>query len=142
MKLRYPHKFDYSIHTDPELMGLPMPRLILQPIVENCFEHGFQTMAPPWRVSVDIHREEDLWCIVISDNGCGFDEKKRQQLFAQVDDYMENLDQTVSELQIGGLGLVNTILRLRLAVDDQLVYDIASAKTGGTIITLKGAMPI
>lgn len=41
MKLRFEHKIQYAVDLDPELRGLRLPRLTLQPLVENVFEHAF-----------------------------------------------------------------------------------------------------
>lgn len=138
MKLRYNNDFEYRIEADEALLDLPMPRLMLQPVLENCFEHGFRDVAPPWRIAVHTSRENNRWCISIKDNGCGMDEETRQKILWQADSLMERPD-SYSDLQIGGLGLANTILRLRLMTDDDLLYDITS-NSNGTVLTLKGTM--
>jgi len=138
MKLRHEEDFTYELEADESLLELRMPRLILQPIVENCFEHGFRSVAPPWHIAIRIAREDSRWSITVQDNGCGFDEEKRQQLLRDVDELMSNLGENYSELKIGGLGLVNTIARLRLVSDDGLVYTITPGTPNGTIVTLKG----
>ena len=140
MKLRHESDFEYQIDADESLLDLPMPRLVLQPLTENCFEHGFHSVAPPWHVQIRIFREERHWCITIQDNGCGFDEEKRLSLLHQVDELMANLGENYAELKIGGLGLVNTIARLRLVTDDQLYYSITPNQPTGTIVTLKGSL--
>ena len=141
MKLRYEDDFTYVLDVDESLLSIPMPRLILQPMVENCFEHGFQSVTPPWHVAIRMAREDGQWCISIADNGCGFDEETRSQLRQQVAHVMEHLGEAYTGLKIGGLGLVNTIVRLRLVSGDRLSYDISPNTPTGTIVTLKGMIP-
>lgn len=74
MKLRYETDFTYELAVDKSLLQMPLPRLVLQPILENCFEHGFRDMAPPWRIRVEVSRTGDRWRIAVADNGCGMSE--------------------------------------------------------------------
>ena len=39
MKVRYQSSLNYSIHVDESLLSQPVPKLIIQPIVENAMEH-------------------------------------------------------------------------------------------------------
>lgn len=49
MKIRYEDQFTYSFTIDSGINtdSLRLPRLTLQPLLENCFQHGFKTVAPP-----------------------------------------------------------------------------------------------
>ena len=59
---------------------------------------------------------------------------------AQIQDMSKNLGQSYTELQIGGLGLANTIVRLHLTMDEQVTWDICENDPQGTVITLKGLL--
>ncbi len=135
MKLRYEHDFTYALNVDQRLLAMQVPRLVLQPIVENCFDHGFRNMAPPWHISLHLRLEQDCWVMSVADNGCGFPEEQRQQLDAR----LEELGDSYGDLQIGGMGLANTILRLRLLTEDRIAYSITPNEPRGTVVTLKGA---
>ena len=136
MKVRYEHHFSYEIEIDESLLSLPLPRLVLQPLVENCFSHGFKSVEPPWRLSIRVFREENRWVIRVADNGCGFPEEKRQELLRQVESTLSDLGG--ADLQIGGLGLVNTIIRLRIMSADAISFSITPNDPTGTILTLRG----
>jgi len=140
MKMRYEDDLTYELEAEESLLTLPLPRLVLQPLAENCFDHGFRIVAPPWHVSIRVFREDRFWVIRIADNGVGFDEEKKTILTQSIDKLAENLGQTYSELKIGGLGLANTITRFRLTMDDEVSYAIEDNDPRGTVITLRGPL--
>ena len=72
----------------------------------------------------------------MADNGCGFPEEKRQELLRQVESTLSDLGG--ADLQIGGLGLVNTIIRLRIMSADAISFSITPNDPTGTILTLRG----
>ena len=49
MKVRYQSSLNYSIHVDESLLSQPVPKLIIQPIVENAIRYG-SNCAPPWNI--------------------------------------------------------------------------------------------
>lgn len=105
-QFRYQNKLHYSIQKEEELMKLQVPKMILEPIVENCIKHGFAgnvTDAQIW-IRVD-QREEDLM-ICVRDNGRGITEEKLDELKKQ----LENPSFTDEHI---GLNNVNAILKLR-----------------------------
>ena len=114
MKLRYEDQFSYSIRMDLRLDSMPIARLVLQPVVENCFEHGFKLVPPPWRIDVLGTLTQTGWEVSITDNGSGFAQAHIELLNEKVHAYIQNLPENYAELKIGGLGLANTIIRLKL----------------------------
>jgi len=138
MTIRYEKNLSYEIETDETLNTLRLPRLVLQPLVENCFTHGFKAVKPPWHVTLRAFREETQWVIQVCDNGVGFSEEKRGELQEQVEYLMKHLGAGYSELEIGGLGLASTIVRLTLMSADKLSFAITQNEPTGTIITLRG----
>ena len=138
MRLRYETNFDYLIESDPQLSELPLPRLVLQPLVENCFGHGFLDVPPPWRIRIDTRREDGYWIITVADNGSGFDAAQVRNLEQQAEALTH--DAGYAGRKIGGLGLVNTIARLRLATDGRFAFSITRNQPNGTIVTLKGPL--
>ena len=66
--------FDYTINADDEILGLYyLPKLTLQPIVENCITHAFRGINRKGHIQINIWEDMDaVYCHII-DNGCGFD---------------------------------------------------------------------
>lgn len=113
MKARYEEDFVFDIQTDPGLESIIVPKLILQPIVENCFKHGFRQTEPPWRIGVTVTVRDRRWIVAVENNGKEFDE----DVIAQLETFCERLrDSTYlfsSDLAYGH-GLESTIYRLHI----------------------------
>ena len=101
-----------------------IPRMILQPIVENSIQHGYRNREGEKRIDLQAGREDDCCCISIRDYGCGM---TKEQIRA-----VKNRDvkQTVPEKEAAhGIGLDNVIGRLRMFTEAEDVIEITS---GGT----------
>lgn len=138
MKLRYEEYFTYSIDADPRLMELPIPRLVLQPLVENCFEHGFKGVPPPWEIRIRIGISGGRWELAVSDNGKGFSDQSREEFLGKIETYSRDLPANYAKLKLGGMGLVNTIVRLKLSLNEDLEYAIHNLRPTGAEVTIKG----
>lgn len=110
MKSRYEEYFNYSINVDDALLDMPVPKLFIQPLAENCFKHGFKDAEPPWTIEISMHGTREAWQLRIKDNGSGMSPETAQGIIDRVKKFSEDSEMGC----IGGLGTVNTIVRLRL----------------------------
>ena len=140
MKVRYEEYFDYEILECAELSELRIPRMVLQPLTENCFQHGFKGVRPPWRIRVSFTREDDRFRIEVRDNGGGVTPEEIRSIHAKIDGYHGDIAATYSELRLGGMGLVNTVLRLRLSQSGPVEFEIGPAEGGGTSVVIGGKL--
>jgi sensor histidine kinase YesM len=145
MKFRFEDQFSYTISADEALLGAPMPRLVLQPVVENCFEHGFAGVDPPWEVRVVASSAEGgggdggaAWRFRIEDNGAGFGAREKSDLWRKVAAFSRDLPANYQEMKLGGLGLANTLVRLRLSMPAGFSFDIQDLSPSGTAVVLEG----
>lgn len=107
-------RFDTSLEVQflmvPEVSSIRVPKMILQPLVENFFKHGFhQRSDKPARLLISCTLEDELLHIKVEDNGEGMTESQlevvNKRLQASED---SNLGQD------SGIGLVNVLSRLQL----------------------------
>ncbi|WP_070001020.1 sensor histidine kinase [Cellulosilyticum sp. I15G10I2] len=138
MKWRYEDYFIYEIEVQEEILAMPMPKLILQPLAENCFAHAFVSVEPPYFVKITAGIEENSWYIKVCDNGCGLKEEEIQQIIDKIEDYWKGSRDKYSQMKIGGLGLVNTLIRMKLNTGKEIMYSIENNKPQGLIITMRG----
>lgn len=81
-----------------------VPRLILQPIIENCIVHGFSEMEDIGEIQLRAYHEEDKLCIVIEDNGKGMTEAQIREILKPKEDKEDNYS----------IGISNVYSRLKL----------------------------
>ncbi len=121
MKQRYEENLQCEWEIDESLNSLSVPKLILQPLVENCFQHGFQQteceIEPPWMIRISSYCDLERWYLSVANNGAPFHPEKLEALrqriahYKSLDHWMENAEHMV---QRQGFGLENTVLRLNV----------------------------
>lgn len=70
---RYQDRFNFDMKYEESLMDYEIPKLILQPLVENAIIHGVEKCSYPVEVKVRIYKEDEKLMITVEDNGPGFD---------------------------------------------------------------------
>lgn len=133
MKDRYEENLIYNIEEAGELERVKVPRVILQPIVENCFKHGFGENGFPWIIHVAVTASHGHWRIHVRNNGRPFQDRDLTELNEKVEGFLKG-----EQKKISGIGLTNTIIRLRLLYEEQAEYEIYTGNDGYTYVVLKG----
>ena len=133
MKDRYEENLIYNIEEAGELERVKVPRVILQPIVENCFKHGFGENGFPWIIHVAVTASHGHWRIHVRNNGRPFQDRDLTELNEKVEGFLKG-----EQKKISGIGLTNTIIRLRLLYEEQVEYEIYTGNDGYTCVVLKG----
>jgi sensor histidine kinase YesM len=134
MRARFGESLEYVIDVRPEMMQIVVPRLILQPFIENCFKYG-TTGRPPWRIELRGHCLDGRWSIEILDNGPGF----AADTLARISDRLaarRQAESGLSPMSISGMGIVNSYERLRLAFGSEAAFEITNRPDGGARIAM------
>ncbi|QDH20508.1 sensor histidine kinase [Saccharibacillus brassicae] len=76
-QIRYDFDFDVRIRVEDKVLDVPVPRFILQPLVENALYHGLDDDG---HIQVDVKREHGMIELVIRDNGGGISETEIRRL--------------------------------------------------------------
>lgn len=121
------NSFDCHINVEPELMELPIHKLLLQPFIENAILHGFEGVDREHCLQMDMKREDDFIKIEISDNGCGISDEivreMNQGIFRKTGDKNH-------------IGMENAITRLYMYYGDKTRVTIRSRLLEGTSIQI------
>ncbi|SDF79461.1 two-component system, sensor histidine kinase YesM [Marvinbryantia formatexigens] len=80
MQIRFADKFDVILDIPQELMELKVPKLFLQPFVENVIVHGFKEMQEKGLLEIHAEQEENTVVFYVEDNGCGMTAEKIQDI--------------------------------------------------------------
>jgi len=67
----YDGLFTYETDIDPQCLDLPVPKVVIQPLVENCILHGFKDLTAGGWIRVSATLAEGRLRIVVEDNGTG-----------------------------------------------------------------------
>lgn len=128
-KLRLQEKLQIVCDADPSLLGCYVPKILLQPILENCFSHGFRDAEDVCRITVSVKAEGDALRLSVADNGCGMDEETLKTLHARLRNPVPPGEH--------GIGLCNVNERLRLYFGAESCLHIESRKSDGTRISFR-----
>lgn len=100
-KYCYEQLFDYEITVeDPELETIQVPRIMLQPLVENSILHGFGGMEDGGRIAIHVKREADQCTITVEDNGSGVDRETANALLRRTTEKGYAIGNLLSRLQL------------------------------------------
>jgi len=124
-KVRYKDKFNYSIHIDENLYKARIPKLILQPIVENSLVHGFKSINYKGMIEISANACGENTVIKIRDNGRGLER-----------DIMEKLRSGGTASDNTGYALNNVMERIKLHVGTQYGMEICSTHGESTTVTI------
>lgn len=121
---RYGDKLNYEINYDPEVSEVIVPKIILQPLVENAIYHGIKPVKRLGLITITcrLDASQQNLLMLIEDNGVGFD--VAQQPPSQ------------DALRLGGVGIANVVRRLQLIYNHQATLTISSHLNQGTQITI------
>ncbi|RED63771.1 sensor histidine kinase [Cohnella lupini] len=131
---RFGEQLQYTVHLDESLLKLQIPKMILQPLVENFFKHGFDVHAETGEIAIygTISADNQWLRLEVSDNGKGIDA-------AGLNALRERLAQAKGVWGNGesGIGLSNILSRLKLYYNDTARLEVNHSKLGGFSVVLR-----
>ena len=131
LNVRFAGDIHYEKYIDRSLLSVEMPGMILQPIVENCVNHGIREMGDAGIISLSLFGKGDKVCISVKDNGVGMSPDTIQKVMSGT--YREDNMAAGSN----GIGMDNVISRMRLFTGSEDVMVIRSDGEGrGTEVCL------
>ncbi len=133
MKVRYQSSLNYTIDLDEKLLDLQVPKLIIQPLVENAIKYG-TSCAPPWQLSITGRVYDTHWQIDIIDSGNGFTEQAIDTINSRIKE--ANANPGMPEMQINGLGIVNVYMRWKFFCQDTIIFQYGNTENGHGIVSI------
>lgn len=127
VRIRYCDSFDFVYKIQNEMLQTEIPKLILQPLVENAVVHGFNGKRPHTKLWIHGYIQDDLRIIRISDNGYGMKPDELERVLA---------GEKPRKYQNGGFGLRGVEQRIKLAYGDQFGLRVWSQYGIGTRVAI------
>mgnify|MGYP004726199805 CR=1 FL=1 len=132
-RLRFNARFDLKINVPEETMTLKIPKLIIQPVVENSLKHGLEPKIGQGRIMIQAFRTEEALFIIVEDDGIGMDIKKLKMLRKR----MQGKDNTETASERSAhVGLVNVSERIRMIYGNWYGISVESIPNAGTKVQL------
>ena len=126
---RFPDKFEIVQNIDKAAASAMLPRLSIQPVIENSLMHGIIPSEKKCTLSITSYIQDDDLYVCICDDGIGIEQDKLAELnrrFVSDDSSPE-----------GSIGLINVNKRLKLYYGDEYHISIDSKKDQFTSVTLR-----
>jgi two-component system sensor histidine kinase YesM len=123
--VRYQDVFEAQFEVEEDCSQTPIPKLVLQPLVENSLYHGIRPKGTKGVIRISIKNVDGSTKISISDDGIGMSREEIEQILF-----------TERQGQIKSFGLWGTMERLRIFYDNRDIFHIESEPGTGTNITL------
>lgn len=132
-KQRFEHQFQIVYEIEEETKAISVPKMIIQPLVENYFKHGFNPSAAEdglLRIQASKHTDEqyDYLQLVVEDNGIGVTEERLREI--------RNRLHAPSTGDEACIGLSNVLTRVKLYFTDDATLDIEHAEPRGLRIVI------
>ena len=135
-KYRFGNRFSMEViidEEDEEAYNCLIPRLIIQPIVENAIFHGLEERLEGGRVTIEVIVTEKTLIITVSDNGKGIDREQLEKLNAKIRSRDTNPeDGEARDQRNTGIALPNIHKRIQLLFGEEYGVDIYSTPGQGT----------
>lgn len=129
-KTRFSERIQFVTQIDETCLSFEIPRLTLQPLVENALIHGIEQKESGGTISLQVNQTDKHVIIEVSDDGEGIEEEEMEALMSlslEKDDHVGHST---------GIGLTNVIRRLQLFYRTNHVVEIESEKGEWTTIRL------
>lgn len=118
---RYEDKIRYKIEGDEKLLSVQVPKLILQPIVENSIYHGIRPMKGTGKILINYKQSRECLLLTVTDNGVGYDPNKKE-------------DKNLIRTKLGGIGMSNVDQRIKILCGEEYGITVQKREEGGTIV--------
>lgn len=128
MKVRFGSRLEFELNYDLQLNSLEVPRMIIQPIIENSIKYGFNENNNKLKVSLNVNVDISNTYIIVRDDGKGIDENLLDELKANL---------LTRQNRTQHIGLYNVNQRIVLLYGKEYGVNIESNAKNGTSVYLK-----
>lgn len=127
-KKRYIEFMDYVLAFSPDISGYTIPKLTLQPLIENSIYHGIKEKDSKGTICVSGYLSEGRVVIEVYDNGIGISEEKQKEILRSIHSDAMNPD--------NHFGVASVVKRLNIYYNNQVTFQIDSKLSEYTCMIL------
>jgi two-component system sensor histidine kinase YesM len=133
-QIRFADRFRVYYELSPEALACEVPKMILQPLVENAIYHGLEEMLEQGELHISGKVEAGKLIVVIRDNGQGIDADTMERLRDEL--AVKDVQNIFLKAEHTSIGIANVNSRIRLKYGDQYGISVFSEPGAGTDIVL------
>lgn len=126
---------EYDRDDKDEILKCRLPKLTLQPIVENSIFHGIERKMGKGSICIKIETTPKRLIITVSDNGMGIEDERLRELNEKLNtqsfDYVKSVDEKKA-----GIGIINVNNRIKLLFGEEYGINIYSTVNVGTDVEI------
>ena len=126
-KMRYKDKLEYEILVNPEIQSKKIPKLVLQPLVENAIYHGIKYKEGKGVVCIDGYKEGSSMVLKVQDDGIGMNEEQLKKIF----------EKRETDTRRNGVGVLNVHERIQLYYGKEYGLKFSSIEGFGTTVEIR-----
>lgn len=134
-QIRYPERFSFVLNGDEKLYHYAVPRLFLQPLIENALNHGILPRESG-KIELTIYEEKGWLLFRLKDDGEGMSEEKARSLLKWKDGSERSGSRRKSASKIHSISIENICQRLKLLYKEEYLFEIKSSVGEGTEILI------
>lgn len=134
LKKRFEGRLEVVKDIDPSILEVKVPRLLIQPLVENAANHGVANYRGKGIVRITAKKNGAIVRVVVEDNGAGIDPDELELINERLNMNDEDYFKFEEEKRVGGIGLENVNRRIKLFYGSQYGIRIESKKGSFTKI--------
>lgn len=123
----------FNVQVPEYIMEYLIPKLILQPLIENAVYHGIEMKGEKGTVEIKAYESENDIHITVSDDGVGISETLLEELIEAIN----NKEESKENIGWGKIALKNVHNRLRLMYGEEYGLKISSKLNEGTTVEVK-----
>ncbi|MGI6622659.1 MAG: sensor histidine kinase [Acetivibrionales bacterium] len=132
--IRFGERLDAVYQIEEATLNIKVPKMILQPIVENAFFHGLEAKRGKGRLTVGSSINGKILRIWIIDDGVGIEEDKLAEIRSKLSD--SSADSRLNSGKDGRIGLYNVNNRIKLTYGTEYGLSINSEPSKGTEVVI------
>lgn len=129
MENRYQNTFEWKIDVDEEIMECLIPRISVQPLVENSISHGFSEKKEMGHIRIEGRLQNENLVIRVLDDGEGADVEKIKRT-------LDEPSGNKRKEQVSSIGLKNVQERLQLFFGEEYGLKASQMESGGVCVEL------
>ncbi|MDY5911677.1 MAG: ATP-binding protein [Inconstantimicrobium porci] len=128
-KVRFSDKFSIIRNISEDTLDIKIPKLLIEPIVENDINHGIERVSRQGVLVINSFIKGDDFVIEVNDNGIGMKKEELNNLIERLNDEEDDAE--------GSIGLINVNKRIKLFYGEEYGLRIESEYDKFTKVTVK-----